>query len=113
MARIDGIKKKLAKYVKKEDLDGVLIYAEDQDPDVRYEVVVALSQLPSYDTGMSLIPFLRDPSPMIREVACSAVAEIMAKNCEEYVRKMAFEDPDARVRIAAKAAYDMMKDSVV
>jgi len=50
---------------------------------------------------------------MVRASAAEAAAAIHAKNCEEYVKKLAFQDPDPNVKQVAKKAFESLKDSVV
>ena len=74
---------------------------------------MALGMIPSYDSGMGLIELLRDPSPYVRATAINSAAEIHAKNCEEYIKKLAVADPDPNSRMVAKKAYEMLKDNVI
>ena len=113
MARIDSLRGKIAKLAAKGKLDGLVKLAGDQDEDVRTEVAIAMANIPTYDCGMALIPLLRDASPMVRAAAATSAAEIGAKHCEEYVKKLAFADADPNVRNIAKAAFDRLKTSVV
>ena len=76
-------------------------------------MAIALGTIPTYDSGMALIPLIRDNSPMVRAVAATSAADINAKHCLEYVRKLAFADNDPNVRQVAKNAFDRLKDSVV
>jgi GTP1/Obg family GTP-binding protein len=50
---------------------------------------------------------------MVRASAATAAADIHAKHCEEYVKKLAFADNDPNVRQAAKSAFDRLKSSVI
>jgi hypothetical protein len=50
---------------------------------------------------------------MVRASAAEAAADIQAKNCEEYVKKLAFEDPDPNVKQVAMKAFEKLKDNVV
>ena len=70
-------------------------------------------EIPTYESGMGLIPLLRDQSTMVRSSACEAAAKIKAKHCEQYVKKLAFADPDPDVRQIAKRAFDQLKDPVI
>ena len=112
MGRTDALKDKIQKLGSKGKLSALLKYADAPEDDVRMAVAMAMGNIPSYETGMALIPLLRDSSPMVRAAATSA-AEIHAKHCEEYVKKLAFADSDPNVRQVAKAAFDKLKDSVV
>ena len=109
MGRTDALKDKILKLGSKQKLGALLKYADSQEDDVR----MAMGMCPSYESGMALIPLLRDSSPMVRAAAATAAADIHAKHCEEYVKKLAFADSDPNVRQVAKAAFDKLKDSVV
>ena len=109
MGRTDALKDKIQKLGSKGKLSALLKYADAPEDDVR----MAVANIPSYETGMALIPLLRDSSPMVRAAAATSAAEIHAKHCEEYVKKLAFADSDPNVRQVAKAAFDKLKDSVV
>ncbi len=113
MARIDGLRSKIAKSASKGKLDTLVKLANDSDDEVRFEVAMALGQVNSYESGMALIPLMRDPSPMVRAAAETSAADIGAKHCLEYVKKLAFGDSDPNVRLSAKAAFDVLKDHVV
>ena len=113
MGRTDALKDKILKLGSKQKLGALLKYADSQEDDVRMTVAMAMGMCPSYESGMALIPLLRDSSPMVRAAAATAAADIHAKHCEKYVKKLAFADSDPNVRQVAKAAFDKLKDSVV
>lgn len=113
MAKVDAIIDKINKLAKKGKYDAILKFSSDSDDAIRREVAVVLAQFPTYDAGMALIPLLRDSSPSVRAAAATSAADIGAKHCEEYVKKLAFADSDPNVRMAAKAAFDRLKTSVV
>ena len=113
MARNDALKDKIQKLGSKGKLGALLKFADAPEDDVRMAVAMAMGNIPSYETGMALIPLLRDSSPMVRAAAATSAAQIHAKHCEEYVKKLAFADSDPNVRQVAKAAFDKLKDSVV
>ncbi len=113
MARIDPLRAKINKFAAKGKLDGLIKLSNDPDDDVRIAVAIAMGQIPTYESGMALIPLMRDPSPMVRASAATAAADINAKHCLEYVKKLAFGDSDPNVRLTAKAAFDVLKDQVV
>lgn len=113
MGRTDALKDKILKLGSKQKLGALMKYADSQEDDVRMTVAMAMGMCPSYESGMALIPLLRDSSPMVRAAAATAAADIHAKRCEEYVKKLAFADSDPNVRQVAKAAFDKLKDSVV
>ena len=112
MGRTDALKDKILKLGSKQKLGALLKFADSQEDDVRMTVAMAMGMCPTYEAGMALIPLLRDSSPMVR-AAATAAADIHAKHCEEYVKKLAFADSDPNVRQVAKAAFDKLKDSVV
>ena len=113
MAFSDGLKDKVLKLGSKQKLGAILKYVDNPSEDVRMAAAMALGMIPSYDAGMALIPLLRDSSPMVRASACEAAAAINAKHCLEYIRKLAFSDPDPNSRMVAKRAFDKLKDSVL
>ncbi len=113
MASIDGVKAKIAKLAAKKKLDAVNKFSTDPNDEIRAAVASAMGTIPTYESGMALIPLLRDRSPMVRAAAATAVADINAKHCEEYVKKLAFADSDPEVKMVAKAAFDRLKTSVV
>ena len=113
MARTDAIKDKILKLGSKQKLGALLKYADNAEDDVRMTVAMAMGMIPNYESGMALIPLLRDSSPIVRAAAATAAADIHAKHREEYVKKLAFADSDPNVRQVAKAAFDKLKDSVV
>ena len=113
MGRSDALRDKIQKLASKQKLGALIKYAGDPDDDVRIAVAIALGTIPTYDSGMALIPLIRDNSPMVRAVAATSAADINAKHCLEYVRKLAFADNDPNVRQVAKNAFDRLKDSVV
>lgn len=113
MALIDSTKDKILKLGSKQKLDAILKHVNNPNEDIRIAVATALGMIPTYDSGMALISLLRDSSPMVRATAASSAAEIHAKHCEEYVKKLAFADTDPNVRQVAKKAFDRLKDNIV
>lgn len=113
MASSDALKDKIIKLGNKQKLSAVIKYSDHSDPEIRATVAMTLGMIPTYDSGMALIPLLRDSDPMVRSAAATAAADIHAKHCEEYVKKLAFSDNDPTVRATAKEAFDRLKDSVV
>lgn len=113
MAKVDKVRDKILKYANKQKLDGVIKFADDPDEEIRAIVAEGLSLIPSYESGMALIPLLRDVSPKVRAIASTSAATINAKHCEEYVKKLAFADSDPFVREVAKKAFDVLKTSVM
>lgn len=113
MALSSGLKDKILKLGNKQKLSAVLKYKNHADPDIRATVAMTLGMIPTYDSGMALNTLMLDANPMVRVSAATAAADIHAKNCEEYVKRLAFTDNDPNVRNAAKKAFDSLKDSVV
>lgn len=113
MGRADALQGKIDKLASKGKLDALLKFSSDKDPEVRVLVAIALGKIPTYESGMALIPFLRDPEPAVRAAAATSAADIGAKHCEEYVKKIAFADNDPDVRLAAQAAFYVLKDKLV
>ena len=110
MAFADALKDKILKLGSKQKLDAIIKYAGHSSEDIRITVAIALGMIPTYDSGMALIPLLRDQSPMVRASACESAAAIHAKVCEEYVKKLAFTETELNVKQVAKKAYDQLKD---
>ncbi|MCQ2532626.1 MAG: HEAT repeat domain-containing protein [Saccharofermentans sp.] len=113
MARIDSLIGKINKLAAKGKLDGLVKLSADPDEEVRATVAKAMGLIKTYDSGMALIPLLRDTSPFVRANAATSAGDIGAKHCLEYVKKLAFADSDPNVRIAAKEAFDKLKDRVI
>lgn len=113
MAREDALRDKILKLGSKQKLSAVLKYLDNPSDDIRIAVAMALGMIPSYDSGMGLIELLRDPSPYVRATAINSAAEIHAKNCEEYIKKLSIADPDPNSRSVAKKAYEALKDNVI
>ena len=109
MARDDALKDKIIKLGNKQKINAVAKYSDHPNPDIRMTVAMTLGMIPTYDSGMALIPLLRDTDPMVRASAATAAA----KHCVEYVKKLAFADNDPNVRQAAKSAFDRLKSSVI
>ena len=113
MAFSDTLQEKIMKLGSKQKLGAVIKHINSPNDDVRMTVAMALGMIPTYESGMALIELLRDKSPMVRASAAEAAADIQAKNCEEYVKKLAFEDPDPNVKQVAMKAFEKLKDNVV
>ena len=113
MAREDALRDKILKLGSKQKLSAVVKFLDNPSDDIRMAVAMALGRIPTYDSGMWLIELLRDPSPLVRATAINSAAEIRAKNCEEYLRKLAVCDPDPNSRMMAKKAFESMKDNVI
>ena len=113
MAFSDTLQEKIMKLGSKQKLGAVIKHINNPNDDVRMTVAMALGMIPTYESGMALIELLRDKSPMVRASAAEAAADIQAKNCEEYVKKLAFEDPDPDVKQVAMKAFEKLKDNVV
>ena len=112
MARIDAIRDKVQKLGRKQKLDALMKYSNDSDEAVRTEAAIAIGMISSYEAGMALIPLLRDSSPMVRAAAATSAADINAKHCEEYVKKLAFTETDPNVKQVARRVFDQLKDRV-
>ena len=112
MAFADALKEKIMKLGSKQKLDAIVKYLNNPDEEIRITVALALGMIPTYDSGMALIPLLRDTSPMVRATACESAAAIRAKNCEEYVKKLAFTETDPNVKQVARKAFDQLRDKV-
>ena len=113
MAREDALRDKILKLGSKQKLPAVLKYLDNPNDDIRIAVAMALGMIPTYDSGMGLIELLRDPSPFVRATAINSATQIHAKNCEEYIKKLALSDPDPNSRMVAKKAYESLKDNVI
>ena len=112
MALTDALKDKILKLGAKQKLEAIVKYVNNPSEDIRVTTAIALGMIPTYDSGMALIPLLRDSSPMVRATACESAAAIRAKNCEEYVKKLAFTETDPNVKQVARRAFDQLRDKV-
>ena len=65
MAREDALKDKIMKLGSKQKLNGVLKYINHPSDEVRVTVAIALGMIPTYESGMGLIPLLRDQSVLL------------------------------------------------
>jgi HEAT repeat protein len=113
MARIERVIEKIEKLGKKHNLGALDKMIDDPDDEVRAAVAKALGQINSYEAGMQLIPLLRDSVPAVRAAAAESVAQINEKHCEEYLKKLAFSDPDPDVRVVAHRAYEKIRTPVI
>ncbi|MBR2820602.1 MAG: HEAT repeat domain-containing protein [Clostridiales bacterium] len=113
MSLANALKEKILKLGAKQKLDAIIKYSDNPSSEVRMTVAMALGMIQSYDSGIALVPLLRDSDPMVRATAATAAGDIHAKVCEEYVKKLAFADTDPNVRMFAKKAFNMLRDSVV
>lgn len=113
MAKVEKICEKIQKLGAKQKLDAVIKFSDDSEDEIRVAVAQALALIPTYESGMALIPLLRDSSPSVRATAATSAATINARHCEEYVKKLAFADADPNVREVAKKAFDVLKTSVM
>ena len=77
MGRTDAIKDKILKLGSKQKLGALLKYADNAEDDVRMTVAMAMGMIPNYESGMALIPLLRDSSPMVRAAAATAAGRIL------------------------------------
>ncbi len=65
MASSDALKDKIIKLGNKQKLSAVLKYSDHPDAEIRVTVAMTLAMIPTYDSGMALIPLLRDSDPMV------------------------------------------------
>ncbi len=113
MARIERVVEKIEKLGKKHNLGALSKMVDDPDDEVRVAVARSLGQIPTYEAGMQLIPLLRDAASPVRAAAAESVALINAKHCEEYLKKLAYSDPDPDVRVVAREAYDKIRTPII
>ena len=109
MSLANALKEKILKLGAKQKLDAIIKYSDNPSSEVRMTVAMALGMIQSYDSGIALVPLLRDSDPMVRATAATAAGDIHAKVCEEYVKKLAFADTDPNVRMFAKKAFNMLR----
>ena len=110
MASVDATIDKLLKLGRKGKLKDLVKASSNDVDEIRAAAATAMGFIKTYDSG---IPLLRDPSPLVRASAAQSVAEIEAKHCEEYVKKLAFADSDPTVRECAREAFDKLRTRVV
>ena len=113
MARIERVIEKIDKLGKKHNLGALVKMIDDPDDEVREAVARALGQIQSYDAGTQLIPLLRDSVSSVKAAAAESVGYIGAKHCEEYVKKLAYADPDPEVRRIAHEAFNKIRTPVI
>lgn len=113
MARIERVIEKIDKLGKKHNLGALIKMIDDPDDEVREAVARALGQIQSYDAGTQLIPLLRDSVSAVKAAAAESVGSIGAKHCEEYVKKLAYADPDPEVRRIAHEAFNKIRTPVI
>lgn len=113
MSRIERVIDKIDKLGKKHNLGALAKLVDDPDDEVRSAVAKSLGLIPSYEAGTQLIPLLRDSVPAVRSAAAEAVGNIKAKQCEEYVKKLAYADTDPEVRRIAHIAFDKIRTHVI
>lgn len=113
MARIERVIEKIDKLGKKHNLGALAKMVDDPDDEVREAVARSLGQIPTYESGTQLIPLLRDSVPAVKAAAAESVGMIGAKHCEEYVKKLAYADPDPEVRRIAHEAYNKIRTPVI
>ena len=58
MARDDALKDKIIKLGNKQKINAVAKYSDHPNPDIRMTVAMTLGMIPTYDSGMALIPLL-------------------------------------------------------
>jgi len=56
MASLDALKDKIIKLGNKQKLSAVIKYSDHSDPEIRATVAMTLGMIPTYDSGMALIP---------------------------------------------------------
>jgi len=113
VARIERVIEKIDKLGKKQNLGALAKMVDDPDDEVREAVARALGQIPTYESGMQLIPLLRDSIPAVKSAAAESVGLIGAKYCEEYIKKLVYADPDPDVRRIAHEAYNKIRTPVI
>jgi len=113
MARIERVIEKIDKLGKKHNLSALIKMIDDPDDEVREAVAKSLGQIKTYEAGTQLIPLLRDSVPAVKAAAAEAVGLIGAKQCEEYVKKLAYADTDPEVRRIAHEAYNKIRTPVI
>ncbi len=112
MARIERMIEKIDKLGKKQNIGALVKMVDDPDDEVRAAVARSLGQVPTYESGMQLIPLLRDAVPAVRAAAAESVGNINAKHCEEYLKKLTYADPDPEVRAVAHSAYEKVRTKI-
>jgi len=62
-----------------------------------------------YALNQAIIGALVDPVPEVRERAVTLTEEFFLGEAVETIRRLSIEDPDTRVRIAARAAIERLE----
>ena len=58
MAFTDALKDKILKLGSKQKLDAIIKYINNPNEEIRMTAAIALGMIPTYDSGMALIPWL-------------------------------------------------------
>jgi len=112
MARIEKVIEKIDKLGRKHNLGALVKMIDDPDDEVRVAVARAFAKIPTYESGLQLIPLLRDAAAPVRAAASESVGVMHAKHCEEYLKKLAYNDPDPDVRRIAHEAYNKIRTPI-
>lgn len=83
------------------------------DPARKLEILEILSFVKDDRANQAIMGALSDPAPEVRERAVTLVEEFGMGASIQSIREMATDDPDGRVRLAAKAAIEHLAGAPV
>lgn len=79
------------------------------DPIYKLEILEVFSFVKDDRANQAIIGALVDPVPEVRERAVTLTEEFFLGEAVETIRRLSIEDPDTRVRIAARGAIDRLE----
>ncbi len=79
------------------------------DPIYKLEILEIFSFVKDDRANQAIIGALVDPVPEVRERAVTLTEEFFLGEAVETIRRLSIEDPDTRVRIAARAAIERLE----
>lgn len=87
--------------------------SRDIDPAEKLDVLEVFSFVKDDRANQAIMMALADPAPEVRERAVTLAEEFGIGEAIDVVKRLAAEDPDTRVRIAARAAAERMTGAPV
>ncbi len=78
------------------------------DPSYKLEILEIFSFVKDDRANQAIIGALVDPAPEVRERAVTLTEENFLGDAVDIIRRLSIEDPDTRVRLAARAAIDRL-----
>lgn len=113
MARIERVLEKIDKMGMKQNIAALSKMMTDPDDEIREAVAKAFGQINTYESGTQLNSLLRDDVSAVKLAAIYSIGKINAKQCEEYIKKLAYSDHDPDVRSAALEVFNVIRTPVL